>query len=100
MCPSTKPMASTPQTTNTGSDSSTCFSCTRLNQSTFQIAEDDKWSQIPFIYIKIYESAIVVIDTGCGGASRDPSASLTSLRQFIETFPVSDNAERPLNPGG
>ena len=78
----------------------TCFSCTRLNATTFRIVEDDKWSETPFIYAKILESLIVLVDTGCGGASRDPNVTLTSLRTFIETFPVHDNDNTPLNDKG
>ncbi|CAN8098550.1 unnamed protein product [Discula destructiva] len=79
---------------------STCFSCTRLNSTTFLIVEDDQWSETPFIYAKLYDSVLVLVDTGCGGAARDSSVELTSLRQFIETYPVADNDGRPLNPGG
>ncbi|PSR79586.1 beta-lactamase-like protein [Coniella lustricola] len=78
----------------------TCFSCTRLNASTFRIVEDDQWSENPFIYAKLCAAAIVIIDTGCGGAARDPAVQLTSLREFLETYPVDDNGGKPLNPGG
>lgn len=79
---------------------SSCFTCTRLNPTTFLIVEDDQWGEMPFIYAKIYSSVIVLIDTGCGGAAKDPSVELTSLRKFIETYPVEDNGGRPLNPNG
>lgn len=79
---------------------STCFTCTRMNSSTFRIVEADKYGEVPFIYAKIYNSVIVLIDTGCGGAARDPGAKLTSLRHFIEEYPVEDNTSKPLNPGG
>lgn len=55
---------------------------------------------MPFIYAKIYTSVLVLVDTGCGGAARDPSVQLTSLREFIETYPVADNDNVPLNQGG
>lgn len=55
---------------------------------------------MPFIYAKVYDSVLILIDTGCGGAARDPSVELKSLRQFIETYPVDDNNNQPLNPGG
>lgn len=79
---------------------STCFTCTRLNPTTFLIVEDDQWGEMPFIYAKICPSAVVLVDTGCGGAARDPSVQLTSLREFLETYPVEDNGSRPLNPEG
>lgn len=80
--------------------STTCFSCTRLNPTTFLIVEDDQWSEMPFIYAKICPSVLVLVDTGCGGAAKDPSVKLTSLREFLETFPVADNNGLPLNPNG
>jgi hypothetical protein len=79
---------------------STCFDCQRLNDTTFVIVEDDKWREDPFIYVKVYDSVIVLIDTGCGGASKDPDVQLKSLRKFIETYPVAANGDKPLNPGG
>lgn len=79
---------------------SACFACTRLGQSTFRIVEADKYGEFPFIYAKVYESVIVLIDTGCGGAARDPGVKLTSLRDFIETYPVKQNDNKPLNSGG
>lgn len=79
---------------------STCFSCSRLNSSTFLIVEDDQWAEQPFIYAKIYSHVVVLVDTGCRGAARDASVELRSLRQFLETYPVPDNRGSPLNPGG
>lgn len=79
---------------------STCFTCTRLNPSTFRIVEADKYGETPFIYAKVYDSVIVLIDTGCGGAARDPAVKLTSLRGFIETYPVRQNDNKPLNARG
>lgn len=79
---------------------STCFTCTRLNDTTFLIVEDDKWSEYPFIYAKVYASILVLIDTGCGGAAKDnATVQVTSLREFLETCPVDDNDSQPLNPG-
>lgn len=82
------------------SKSSTCFSCRRLNPSTFLIVEDDQWGEQPFIYAKIYNHVVVLVDTGCGGAARDDAVQLRSLRRFLETYPVDDNKGSPLNPGG
>ncbi|MCJ1223880.1 hypothetical protein MMC12_000523 [Toensbergia leucococca] len=72
------------------------FKCTRLNQSTFVIVEDDK-SEHPFIYAKLYNDPplVVLSDTGCGGLSRSAEPS---LRHFIETHPVTANENQPLNP--
>ena len=81
---------------------STCFTCSRLNATTFAIVEADKWDELPIIYAKVYASmsVLVLIDTGCGGAAKDKSGELTSLRAFIETCAVTDNGGRPLNPAG
>lgn len=54
---------------------------------------------MPFIYAKVYDTVLVLVDTGCGGAARDSSVEVTSLRKFIETYPVADNDDRPLNAG-
>jgi hypothetical protein len=94
------PKAVSSRRASTPVDSGSCFSCTRLNLTTFQILEDDKYFELPIIYAKITESAIVLLDTGCGGAARDPNCSLRSLRLFLETYPVVDNENRPLNEGG
>lgn len=79
---------------------STCFTCTRLNSTTFRIIEDDIYDEQPFIYVKVIENALIIIDTGCGGAARDSHVELTSLREFLEIYPVRDNEDQPLNPHG
>src|SRR5579862_8591551 len=78
----------------------TCFTCVRLNPTTFRIREDDMFDQLPFIYAKLYDDPplLVLTDTGCGGAARVQFVQLTSLRDFIETYPVADNGHMPLNP--
>ncbi|KAJ5995848.1 hypothetical protein N7481_002825 [Penicillium waksmanii] len=92
-----KAASPTPEPANPGS---TCFTASRLNDTTFQIVEDDKFLEMPIIYAKVYPSVLVLLDTGCGGAARDPSVELRSLRSFLETVPVKDNSEAPLNSGG
>ncbi|MCJ1257561.1 hypothetical protein MMC24_005387 [Lignoscripta atroalba] len=81
----------------------TCYSCDRLNSSTFLIVENDKYNERPFIYVRIIRSRqlIVISDTGCGGVTSDTELStevVDSLRGFIETYPVVSNGSRPLNP--
>lgn len=75
-----------------------CFTCSRLNASTFLIVEEDKYRECPFIYVKVFASVLVLIDTGCGGAAQDPSVELTSLRRHLEKFPLPENGDQPLNP--
>lgn len=75
------------------------FTCTRLNATTFLVIEDDKWEEEPYIYVKVYSSFLVLIDTGCGGAAKPNAAGITDLREYLETFPVADNDNQPLNPG-
>ncbi|KFX89571.1 hypothetical protein V490_06938 [Pseudogymnoascus sp. VKM F-3557] len=87
------------ETDNSPLPGTTCFTASRLNDTTFQIVEDDKWAERPIIYAKVYPSTIVLLDTGCGGAARDPRVELKSLRIFLETFPVADNGNNPLNLG-
>jgi glyoxylase-like metal-dependent hydrolase (beta-lactamase superfamily II) len=79
------------------------FQATRLTPSTFLIKEyDDVYSEHPHIYAKVVRSAntILVIDTGCGGASNDPNTHIKSVREFMETVKVDDNDNKPLNQGG
>lgn len=79
------------------------FQATRLTSSTFLIKEyNDIYSEHPHIYAKLALSAntILIIDTGCGGASNDPDITVKSLREFIETVKVQDNNGLPLNEGG
>lgn len=71
------------------------FQCFKLNNSTFRIVEADKFDQTPFIYAKVYDSTIVVIDTGCGGKTNDIR---DSLKTFLETAPVAEYNHSPINP--
>ncbi|KAM5378088.1 hypothetical protein ACJZ2D_004546 [Fusarium nematophilum] len=73
--------------------------CSRLNPSTFLVIEHDRWGENPFIYVKIYPSSLVLIDTGCGGKANNPAVS-TTLRDFLENGPVSEYDNKPLNPNG
>jgi hypothetical protein len=79
------------------------FTARRLTQTTFLIVEwDDLFNEHPFIYAKVVPSAktILIMDTGCGGATHNPEIGLKSLREFIETVNIPDNNGKPLNEGG
>lgn len=97
------------------------FSATRLNPSTFVIAEDDSYGEQPLIYAKIYSDppVLVLTDTGTNSPSKrskhgiillspqdrnkyltTPTARFTTLRSFLENCPVATNENKPLNPGG
>src|SRR5215471_4777613 len=97
MSPSPKSGGDTPPQ---GKPNSTCFSSSRINATTFKIVENDQWYENPIIYVKIYDRVVVLLDTGCGGASIDPDVAVTSIREFLETYPVSDNNGLPLNQNG
>jgi len=76
------------------------FKASRLTTSTFTIIEhSDIYGEQPLIYAKLIPAAntILILDTGCGGASKKPTIELKSLREFIETYPVKDNNGVPLN---
>lgn len=77
----------------------TCFTCTRLNPSTFLIIEADNYGELPFIYAKIYASPplVVLSDVGCGTTSCAASTAQTSLRQYLESYPTPSNNGQPLN---
>lgn len=79
------------------------FTARRLTQTTFLIVEwDDIYNEQPFIYAKVVPSAntILILDTGCGGATYNPEIGLKDLRKFIETVAIPDNHGKPLNEGG
>ncbi|KAF8899942.1 hypothetical protein CPB84DRAFT_1680901 [Gymnopilus junonius] len=83
--------------------SKSAFQASRLTATTFLIKEhDDIYSEHPHIYAKVVPSSntILVIDTGCGGASNDTQFEIKSLRDFIETVNVDDNDGLPLNRDG
>jgi glyoxylase-like metal-dependent hydrolase (beta-lactamase superfamily II) len=77
----------------------TSFVSRRINSSTFLVIEDDSYNEQPQIYIKIYDNHLLITDTGCN-SPRSKLASITSLRTYLETFPLPLNNYRPLNPGG
>ncbi|KZT07630.1 Metallo-hydrolase/oxidoreductase [Laetiporus sulphureus 93-53] len=79
------------------------FKAYRLTGTTFLIVQvNDIYSEHPYIYAKLVPEAntILVLDTGCGGASNDRKVEVTSLREFMETVGVEDNGGKPLNEGG
>ncbi|OCH94450.1 Metallo-hydrolase/oxidoreductase [Obba rivulosa] len=79
------------------------FVARRLTPTTFLIVEhDDIFDEHPFIYARIFAEAkkILLVDTGCGGRTRDRTIEITRLREFIETVCIPDNGGRPLNEGG
>ncbi|KAI0072537.1 Metallo-hydrolase/oxidoreductase [Panus rudis PR-1116 ss-1] len=70
--------------------------------STFLITEhSDIYDEHPFIYAKLVPEAntILLIDTGCGGATDKPEIEITSLREFMEVVPIEENGGKPLNDG-
>lgn len=79
------------------------FKASRLTPMTFVINEhSDIYDEKPLIYAKVVTQAknIVILDTGCGGATDDPKIEIKGLRQFIETVPIDENGGEPLNPNG
>ncbi|EIW57308.1 uncharacterized protein TRAVEDRAFT_126407 [Trametes versicolor FP-101664 SS1] len=97
------PRTDVPLASDTPSPGRPAFTARRLTPTTFLITEfDDIYYEHPFIYVKIVPAArtLLLLDTGCGGATRTPDASFTRLRDFIECAPVADNGGRALNEGG
>ncbi|KAK9377499.1 beta-lactamase-like protein [Lipomyces chichibuensis] len=63
-----------------------CFSFTPLNKSTYKVVQDDSLNELPFIYVKVYPTLLVLIDTGCGpNHAKDPTVEEKSIRRYIET---------------
>jgi len=80
-------------------DFDSSFTCSRVNSTTFVIHQKDQFEEHPFIYVKTFEDVPVLVlsDTGCGGGNdKEPHSS--SLKDFIETSPISSNNDNPLNP--
>ncbi|PNS18220.1 hypothetical protein CAC42_7589 [Sphaceloma murrayae] len=79
------------------------FFATKINASTFAITEDDRFSEHPLLYAKIYPNRpiIVLSDTGLDSPhDRSKNAKYTRIRSFLEECPVPSNDDQPLNPGG
>jgi glyoxylase-like metal-dependent hydrolase (beta-lactamase superfamily II) len=67
------------------------YHCSRLNDTTYLIVHHDKYSEFPFIYVKLYLnlSLAVVIDTGCGAHSGQADAPVLELKTFIHSVILS-----------
>ncbi|TVY82877.1 hypothetical protein LSUE1_G002023 [Lachnellula suecica] len=78
---------------------STSFVSRRVNASTFLVIEDDSYGEQPYVYVKVYSNHLIITDTGCNNP-RSKNRSLTSLRQYLETYPLSSDNHRVLNPNG
>ncbi|KAI0360152.1 Metallo-hydrolase/oxidoreductase [Trametes cingulata] len=92
-----------PASTTAPQEGKPAFTARCLTPRTFLLTEtDDIYDEHPFIYATHVPAArtLLLLDTGCGGASRDPHASFTRLRDFLERAPVEDNGGRPVNGGG
>jgi glyoxylase-like metal-dependent hydrolase (beta-lactamase superfamily II) len=63
---------------------------------------NDIYDEHPQIFVKLFPlvQTILVIDTGCGGATGDRDTEITSLRKYIEEVELDCNGGKPLNEGG
>lgn len=63
------------------------YSRPRLNDTTHLIVHLDKYSEFPFIYVKLYVdlSLAVIIDTGCGAENDHPKNSNAELKDFVQS---------------
>jgi glyoxylase-like metal-dependent hydrolase (beta-lactamase superfamily II) len=68
----------------------------RVNLTTFLIIEDDRDGEQPHIYVKIYPNHLLITDTG-SNIPRSKEASFTSLRQYLEAYPIPSNSNKCLN---
>ncbi|KAK7207386.1 beta-lactamase-like protein [Myxozyma melibiosi] len=72
-------------------EETSCFSWKKLNSSTYRVVQDDSLKELPFIYIKVYPTLLLLIDTGCGpNHCRDPTVSEKSIRSYIEKHLEAD----------
>ena len=80
------------------------FTCTPLNPTTFLLVENDQYGEHPFIYARLFpnHNLLVLSDTGCGTQLPTPNEPSTkrlgALRTFLETVPIAQWGNRPLNP--
>ncbi|KAL1583072.1 hypothetical protein WHR41_08291 [Cladosporium halotolerans] len=74
---------SLPTTAHGPSISEPPYSCSRLNGSTHLVIQNDKYLEFPYVYVKIYSSLVVVIDTGCGAHNGKDGIPAQELRDFI-----------------
>ncbi|KAJ6494779.1 Metallo-hydrolase/oxidoreductase [Mycena vitilis] len=60
---------------------------------------NDIYGEHPQIFVKLCLSAktVLIIDTGCGGATVDPNIEITSLRRYIEEVKLDCNGGKALN---
>lgn len=79
---------------------SSSFQSHRLAATIFRLVEDDSFGENPYIYIKLYPDVIVIVDTGCNAPRQNDNQQVSSLREFLETTPVLENNDQPLNPSG
>lgn len=77
----------------------TSFVSRRVNSSTWVIVEDDTYGERPYIYVKIYSNHLLITDTGCN-SPRSEKPSLTSLREYLENYPLPLNDHQSLNTDG
>lgn len=82
-----------------GTSSTTSFISRRVNGSTFLVIENDHYGEQPYIYVKLYPNHVLLTDTGCN-SPRSKDRSVTALREYLETWPLSINDGQCLNPGG
>ncbi|KAK7033066.1 beta-lactamase-like protein [Favolaschia claudopus] len=78
------------------------FTTSRLTPSTFVVREyNDIYDEHPQIFVKLSPSTgtMLIIDTGCGGATADTEVGITSLRQYIEEVRLECNGGEALNEG-
>ncbi|GJE96601.1 MBL fold metallo-hydrolase [Phanerochaete sordida] len=79
------------------------FKASRLTPTTWVLTEhSDVYDEHPLIYAKVLpaQGVILLIDTGCGGATDDDEIDVRSLREYMETIRIPANDNKPLNDGG
>lgn len=79
------------------------FKAARLTPTTWVLTEhSDSYDEHPLIYVKLIpdQGVMLIIDTGCGGATDDDEIDVRSLREYIETVNIPANDNLPLNKDG
>ncbi|KAK7207384.1 beta-lactamase-like protein [Myxozyma melibiosi] len=66
-------------------EETSCFTWTKLNSTIYRIMQNDKMGDEPFIYVKVYPTLLLIVDTGSGpDFAKDTTVTEKSIRSFIE----------------
>ncbi|KAK9460252.1 beta-lactamase-like protein [Lipomyces oligophaga] len=82
-------------------DQTSCFTFEKLNPSTYKIVQIDSLNELPFIYVKVYPTLLLLLDTGCGPKHcRDMTVQNKYIRPFLEAHLAKNDELTFINAEG